>query len=134
MGFMANVVSTFSGREFAAAFNRGTSIVKRVILAAAIVFAGATAAAAQFGPPGGPRPDQRRFVPPPPPPVIAPWKQSEYGHSRWRHRACVEKAWRLREFDRHAASDGWFSPREKRTHDSLKYDLDRTCGGFRWRG
>ena len=105
--------------------------MKKFILAAAMLAVGATAATAQYG--GGPRPDQRRWVAPPPPPVVV-WKKTEFPYGERMHRVCVRKAWELREFDRHAAADGWFSPRERRTHVALKADLDRTCGGYRWRG
>ena len=106
--------------------------MKKAILAVALLAVGATAAAAQYG--GGPRPDQRRWSAPPPPPVVVPWTKADHPYAERRHKVCIKKAWELREFDRHAAADGWFSPREKRTHAVLKADLDRTCGGFRWRG
>ena len=46
---------------------------------------------------------------------------------------CQDKAARLRDFDRRAASDGRVTRDERRTHDKLRADLDRTCGGFRMR-
>jgi hypothetical protein len=88
--------------------------MKKIILAAALVVVGATSASAQFAP--------------------SPWRQSDHPYAERRHKICQEKAWRLRDFDRRAAADGRLSWRERRIHDSLRADLDRTCGGFRWRG
>jgi hypothetical protein len=90
-----------------------TSSMKKIILAAALVVVGATSASAQF--------------------ARSPWRQGEHPYAERRHKACQDKAWRLREFDRRAAADGRVSPRERRIHDALRADLDRTCGGFRWR-
>jgi hypothetical protein len=71
------------------------------------------------------------FVPVTVPPVVA-WNKSEHRYSQRNHRICQEKAHNLHSFERHAADDGFLSPRERRTIAALKSDLDRTCGGHRW--
>jgi hypothetical protein len=72
------------------------------------------------------------FVPVAPPPVVA-WNRSEHRYSQRNHRICQEKSHRLHSYERHAADDGFLSGRERRTIAALKSDLDRTCGGHRWR-
>jgi hypothetical protein len=88
--------------------------MKRAILAATLLAVGATAASAQFGPP-------------------RPWSRDQHPYAERRHTVCQEKAIRLHDFDRRALADGRLSWRERRIHDALKRDLDRTCGGFRHR-
>lgn len=88
--------------------------MKAIILAASLLAVGATAASAQFAP--------------------RPWLKSEFPYAERHHRVCQDKAWRLHEYERRAAADGRISPREMRIMRDLRYDLDRTCGRFRWRG
>jgi hypothetical protein len=85
-------------------------------------------------------------VRPAPPPVIAPkvfipvapperrgWTRNEHPYQARHHRECQEKSHRLHSYERHAADDGYISPRERRIIRELQRDLDQTCGGFRWR-
>jgi hypothetical protein len=80
------------------------------------------------------------------PPVIAPkvfipvapperrgWTRNEHPYQARHHRECQEKSHRLHSYERHAADDGYISPRERRIIRELQRDLDQTCGGFRWR-
>lgn len=69
-----------------------------------------------------------------PPPQAPSWSQGAHPYARRNHDVCHRKAWRLREYERHAASDGRIGGRERREIESLRYDLDRTCGRYRWRG
>ncbi len=69
-----------------------------------------------------------------PQPSFGVWNPGAYPYARDRHDVCQRKAWRLREFDRHAAADGRISRSERREHDELRADLDRSCGRYRWRG
>jgi hypothetical protein len=48
------------------------------------------------------------------------------------HNWCLEKARRLHDFERRAASDGRISRRERRIADELRHDLRVSCGGGRW--
>jgi hypothetical protein len=77
-------------------------------------------------------PPVKVFVPVPVPPAVR-YNKSEHRYSQRHHGVCQEKAHRLHSFERHAADDGYLSGRERRTIAALKSDLDRTCGGHRWR-
>ncbi len=95
--------------------HEGIISMKKVILAAALLAVGASSASAQF--------------------VLSPYNRGEHRYEQRHHRVCQEKAWRLRDFDRRALSnDGRFDRRERQIHNELRADLDRRCGGFRWRG
>jgi hypothetical protein len=72
------------------------------------------------------------FVPVPPP-QRSGWTRNEHPYQARHHRECQEKSHRLHSYERHAADDGYISPRERRVIRDLQRDLDRTCGGFRWR-
>lgn len=87
--------------------------MKAVIIAAGVVVLGATSAFAQYAP--------------------RPWSFGEYPYERRHHRICQEKAWRLHDFERRAAADGRVTKDERRIAEGLRRDLERTCGGFRWR-
>ena len=123
-------------------------MLKKTILAAGFIALGAASAGAQWGPPpgyppygppgygrpAGPPPygpPLRVFAPLPPAPV---WAPGAYPYARPYHGVCHRKAWRLREYERFAASDYRISPREQREIAALRYDLDSTCGRWRWRG
>lgn len=86
--------------------------MRKLIVAAGMMVLGATAASAQY----------------------APWTKGVFPYEARHHRVCQEKAFRLHEFERRAASDGRINPRERRIMVDLRIDLDRTCGRFRWRG
>lgn len=98
-------------------------MIKKLGLAAGLIVVGMVPAVAQSV--------TLRFGPTPPAPV---WRQDAYPYARRHHEVCHRKAWRLREYERYAASDGRISGREQREINSLRYDLDRTCGRWRWRG
>lgn len=98
-------------------------MMKKIALAAGLLAAGAAGAAAQSV--------TFRIGPPPPRPV---WVPNQFPYAARYHDVCMTKAWRLREYERYAAADGRLSWRERRELNSLRYDLDRTCGKFRWRG
>jgi hypothetical protein len=66
-------------------------------------------------------------------PSVPTWNRSEHPYAQRHHSSCQEKAFRLRSYERHAADDGYLSGRERSTISTLKRDLDRTCGRFRWR-
>jgi hypothetical protein len=71
-------------------------------------------------------------------PVLPPqrpgWTRNEHPYQARHHRDCQDKSHRLHSYERHAAQDGYISRRERRHISELQRDLDRTCGGFRWRG
>ena len=128
--------------------------MKKIVLAAAILLAGTLTAAAQRSPDQGgglfsgqgrtkttttttvakPTPPPVRVFVPVPVPQTPVWNRSEHRYSQHNHRVCQEKSHRLHSYERHAAADGFLSPRERITIRTLKSDLDRTCGGHRWRG
>ncbi|MEQ1615586.1 MAG: hypothetical protein ABL904_22760 [Hyphomicrobiaceae bacterium] len=86
--------------------------MKKLILAAALVVVGATGASAQH----------------------APWRSGDHPYAQRHHSVCQTKARQLHGYENRASSDGRLSWRERRTIESLRSDLRRTCGGFRWRG
>ena len=86
--------------------------MKAVLAAAALLVAGASAASAQH----------------------APWQRGLYPYEARHHSVCQDKAFRLHQFERRAAADGRISWRERQIAESLRRDLRRTCGGWRWRG
>ena len=86
--------------------------MKTLIAAAGLLAIGATAASAQY----------------------SGWRKDLYPYEARHHAVCQDKARRLHDFERRAASDGRISPRERETIHILRRDLDRTCGGWRWRG
>ncbi len=86
--------------------------MKSLMVAAGILIVGATGASAQY----------------------APWNQGNHPYARRHHSVCQDKAIRLHQFERRAASDGRISPNERQTIFALKRDLDRTCGRYRHRG
>lgn len=86
--------------------------MKKIVLAAALVVLGATGASAQH----------------------ATWRRGDHPYAERHHSVCQMKARQLHDYERRAAADGRLSWRERRTVDSLRRDLDRTCGRFRWRG
>ena len=47
---------------------------------------------------------------------------------------CQEKAHRLYEFERRSGADGRLSGAERETIKVLQSDLDKSCGGYRFRG
>jgi hypothetical protein len=81
-----------------------------------------------------PAPAPVRVFVPVPVPAAPVWNRGEHRYSQRNHRVCQQKSHQLHSYERHAADDGFLSPRERRTIVSLKQDLDRTCGGHRWRG
>ena len=85
--------------------------MKSMLLAAALLVAGASAARAQR----------------------APWSRDSHPYAQRHHSVCQDKAFRLHQFERRAASDGRLSFWERRAMAALQRDLDRTCGRFRWR-
>jgi hypothetical protein len=86
------------------------------------------------------RPGDGRFERRRPPVVFLPapsfpsWSRSSYPYESRYHDTCQRKAWRLRSFERHASADGYLSEDEQDEIRSLRRDLRRTCGDFRWRG
>lgn len=88
--------------------------MKTVLAAIGLLAIGVSTAAAQFGPP--------------------PWRRDEHPYAQRHHRVCQEKAFRLHEFERRAASDGRLDRRERFIIRDLERDLARTCGGHRHRG
>ena len=87
--------------------------MKSLVLAASILAVSATASFAQG---------------------YAPWGPGRFPYAERHHNICQEKAQRLHMFERRAASDGRIDRREQRIIAELRYDLNRTCGGFRHRG
>lgn len=90
--------------------------MKSLILAAGALLIGVTAASAQYypGPPS--------------------WARDRHPYAQRHHSVCQEKAFRLNGFERRAGRDGHFDRREREIMRQLRWDLDRTCGRFRWRG
>lgn len=95
-------------------------MIKNLVLAAGLLAVGAVEASAQSV--------QFRIGPQPPPPEF---RRDAFPYEARRHGDCQRKAYRLREYERYAASDGRLSFRERREIDSLRRDLDRSCGRFR---
>lgn len=87
--------------------------MKKLIIAAGILGALATTASAQ--------------------PVPA-WEQGKFPYAKARHNVCFAKAQRLRAYEARATADHRLTRSERNTIASLKRDLDRTCGKFRWNG
>ena len=83
--------------------------MKKLILASALLALGAVEASAQWG------------APPP-----GAWRHSQ--PYNW----CAEKAHRLHEFEFRMTRDGRISRDEARIAESLRFDLQRHCGGGRW--
>ncbi len=96
--------------------------MKKLALVAGLIAVGTAGASAQS--------INLRFGPQPPPPT---WSKGAYPYEVRRHDNCQRKAWRLREYERYASSDGRISGRERRELEALRYELDRSCGKFRWR-
>lgn len=94
---------------------------KKLGLAAVLLVAGVGAAAAQS--------ITLRLGPQPPAPGWGP----SYPYARHHHDVCQRKAWRLHQYERHAAADGRLSRHERAEIGELRRDLDRTCGRYRWR-
>lgn len=86
--------------------------MKKYLVAAAILVAGATTASAQR----------------------VEWRPGFHPYARHHHNVCSVKAERLHRYERRSAADGRLSWRERRDIIALRRDLDRTCGGWRWRG
>ena len=112
--------------------------MKLIILAAAGLMAvTATSAVAQYNTkPPAPynKPVDRKpvYIPPPPPPPA--YTQGTHRYQHRHHVSCHEKAHRLHHYERHAAADGYISPREHDIIRALKRDLRRTCFDHRYRG
>ena len=98
-------------------------MMKNIALAVGLLAVGAGEASAQS--------IQFRIGPQPPPPR---YERNVFPYEARRHDDCQRKAWRVNQFERFAASDGRLSWRERRELDSLRRDLDRSCGRARWRG
>lgn len=104
--------------------------MKKIVVAAALVAACAAAAPAyaqsvRIGPGG-----ISVYTAPPPAPV---WRRDLHPYDRRHHETCYRKAHRLNWFERRASADGRLSWWERRELASLQRDLNRTCGGYRWR-
>jgi hypothetical protein len=84
-------------------------------------------------PPPAPVVVQKKVFVPVAVPTIPAWSTDRHSYPRSRHRECHQKAHNLHSYERHAADDGFLSPRERMTIRTLQRDLDRTCGGHRWR-
>ena len=102
--------------------------MKRLLAAAALLALFAGEASAQYGPGGPPPPGRDGYGPGPnhnaPPP------------GAWRHGQpydwCRAKAERLHHFERTMRQDGRVTRGEMQIADSLRNDLQRSCGGGRW--
>jgi hypothetical protein len=66
-----------------------------------------------------------------PQPQVPTWKRDAFPYEARRHDRCQKQAWRLREYQRFAASDGRVTWRERREIASLQNELDRTCARYR---
>jgi hypothetical protein len=98
--------------------------MKKILTAIGLLAISATAASAQFGPP-----PFRGPAPPPP-----GYDRGIHRYEPRHHNFCQEKAIRLNQFERRAASDGRIDRREREIIRELERDLRRTCGGYRHRG
>jgi hypothetical protein len=87
--------------------------VKNILIAAGLLAVSATAASAQFAP--------------------RPYTPGQHSYERRHHRECEDKAIRLHQFERRAASDGRIDRRERAIMADLERDLRITCGGHRYR-
>lgn len=63
-----------------------------------------------------------------------PWHRDRFPYEERHHAVCQEKAHRLWEYEHRAKADGHLSHREREIIRELEFDLDRTCGRYRWRG
>ncbi len=99
--------------------------MKRLLAAGALLALCAGQAAAQYYP-----------GPPPPPPPPGHYRGPVAPPGAWRHARpydwCRAKAERLYSFEYRMRQDGRISRDEARIADSLRYDLERSCGGGRW--
>lgn len=102
--------------------------MRALIIAAGLLAVGATAATAQYG--GGPR----GYGPPPAPPGPPVWTRQHHPYEQRHHGFCHRKAWELRHYEQYAQADGRYTKGERRITEQLRHDLQRTCGGYRWRG
>ncbi len=87
--------------------------MKNLIIATGLLAISATAASAQFAP--------------------RPYTPGQHTYERRNHRECEDKAYRLHQFERRAASDGRIDRRERAIIAQLERDLRITCGGHRYR-
>jgi hypothetical protein len=62
------------------------------------------------------------------------WRRDAYPYAERQHAMCQDKAFRLWNYERRATRDYVLTRRERETIRALQYDLDRTCGRYRWRG
>ena len=104
--------------------------MKSLVIAAALLAIGVSTADAQYRPAPPPPTQQRVYVPVPPPPPPR-YIAAEHPYPQRYHNICQEKAHRLADYQRHAAADGYISPRERATIRILERDLNRTCGRYR---
>ena len=88
--------------------------MRALIIAAGLLAVTANSASAQFAP--------------------RPWSRAEHPYEQRYHSVCQEKANRLHDYERRAARDGRIDRHERQTIQALQYDLDRTCGRYRWHG
>ena len=65
---------------------------------------------------------------------VPAWEKGKFPYAQSRHNACFAKAQRLRAYEARATADHRLTRSERNTIASLKSDLDRTCGKFRWNG
>lgn len=113
--------------------------MKRFLIALGALGLLASSASAQYYDPGWrrPPPPPGYYPPPPPPPVYQQPPRRYYGGPPdWRHARsynwCQGKAARLYDFERRMQMDGRVSRDEARIANSLRADLQASCGGGRW--
>ena len=86
--------------------------MKTLIAAVGLLAVGATTASAQY----------------------SPYAKERFPYEARHHEICQQKARRLHDYERRAASDGRIDHRERETIRALKRDLDATCGRYRYHG
>jgi hypothetical protein len=90
--------------------------MKKVIIAVSLLVIGATGATAQ--------PFDGR----------GEWRRGDHPYARPQHGSCQAAARRLANYERRAyRDDGRLVLSERRVMADLRRDLDRRCGGYRWR-
>lgn len=62
------------------------------------------------------------------------WSKDKFPYAKRHHKVCQDKAHRFYAFERRAKSDGKLSLAERAKMKYLEISLNRTCGGYRWKG
>jgi hypothetical protein len=62
------------------------------------------------------------------------WSKDKFPYAKQHHKACQERALRLYGLEKRAKGGGKLSWSERARVKYLELRLNRTCGGYRWKG